>query len=502
MWAKCFRGKSRHLSLARKRCWYDDSLGGGGHPAAAPGNFRDWDCIARARLSSFRPLHERRSEVRNVPPVPSVLRLPDQTGGTIRNRYADMLTTPESSRAPQALLLLAAAVLFAAGCGQDSGAGSGGGAKGGKGGKGGGAAPVVVAQVQKKKVPLVIDAIGLVEPLKTTAVRPQVTGTLMKIAIKEGQDVREGDLLFEIDARPFRNALQTAEADLQKVRVQLENAKAQLGRYRALSAEQMISKEQFQKIQDDVRANEAELLAGESRVANAKLQLEYCSIHAPLSGRTGHIDIHEGDLVRTGDATPLVTINQLSPIYVTFGVPQQHLGAVTRYQAERSLDVRAAPPGAAGTRAEAGELSFIDNAVDSTTGTIRLKGTFPNSSQQLWPGQFVDVTVTLAEPEVLTVPSSAVQASQRGQHVYVVSADQIAELRPVVVERTYENDAVIAKGLSAGETVVIDGQLRVVPGRAVEIKQPAGTAVADDSGGKADRKKGSAKGKAGVKKET
>lgn len=418
-----------------------------------------------------------------------------------------MLTTLERSRASRALLLFAAALLFTVGCGQKPGDGSGsagGTGKGSKGGKGGGAAaPVIIAQAQQKKVPLVIDAIGVVEPLKTTAVRSQVNGTLMKIAIKEGQDVREGDLLFEVDPRPFQNALQTSAADLQKVRVQLETARAQLGRYRTLSTEQMISKEQFQKIQDDVRANEAELLAAESRVANAKLQLEYCSIRAPLAGRTGHIDIHEGDLVRTSDPNPLVTINQISPIYVTFGVPQQHLAAVTRYQAERSLAVRAVPPGAVENQIQSGELSFIDNAVDSTTGTIRLKGTFSNSGRQLWPGQFVDVTVTLAEPDVLTVPTSAVQASQRGQHVYVISADRIAELRPVVIERTHGNDAVVAKGLYAGETVVIDGQLRVVPGRAVEIKQPAGAAVAGDGGEPpGGGKSGGRKGKAGPKKET
>lgn len=392
-------------------------------------------------------------------------------------------------------------LLLLAGCGEQA-ASSKSGAVGGKSGRGGGAAPVVIAQTQKKKVPLVIDAIGLVEPLKTTAVRPQVNGTLLKIAIKEGQDVREGDLLFEIDPRPFRNALQTAEADLQKVQVQLENARAQLARYRALSAEQMISKEQFQKIQDDVRANEAEILAAESRAANAKLQLEYCSIRAPIAGRTGHIDIHEGDLVRMNETTPLVTINQLSPIYVTFGVPQQHLTSVTRYHSERSLRVRAQPPGAGDAKPEAGELSFIDNAVDSTTGTIRLKATFANSGRQLWPGQFVDVTMTLAEPEVLTVPTSAVQASQRGQHVYVISADKIAELRPVVIERTHEADAVVSKGLSAGETVVIDGQLRVVPGRPVEIKQPAGTAVAGDGAGAKQGKATGEKSKATTKKET
>lgn len=390
-----------------------------------------------------------------------------------------------------------AAVLLTSGCADKAPAGPA-----GKAGRGGGAAPVIVAQVQRKVVPLVIEAIGLVEPLKATAVRSQVNGTLQKIAIREGQEVNEGDLLFEIDPRPFRHALQSAEADRQKTRVQLENARDQAARYRALSKDQMISKEQYQKIQDEVRATEAELLSAEARVANAKLQLEYCSIRAPLTGRSGRIDLHEGDLVRSGDTAPLVTINQLSPTDVTFGVPQQHLAAVTRFQAQNALRVLAVPPGLA--QPELGELSFIDNAVDPSTGTIRLKGTFANASRQLWPGQFVDVTVTLAEPEVLAVPTSAVQASQRGQHVYVVTADKIAELRPVVIERTHHDDAVVAKGLAAGETVVIDGQLRVIPGRAVEIKQPASLA-GDDAAAAGTGKKaaaGSGKGKSKVKKET
>ncbi len=370
---------------------------------------------------------------------------------------------------PSALSL----ILLLGGCGGTQQAKADGNSAKGKGGRGGGgAAPVLVGEAVTKKVPLVIDAIGAVEPLRSTSVRSQVTGTLMRIAIKEGQDVREGDLLFEIDPRPFQNALQSAQADMQKGKVQLENARSQMTRYQALNAEQMISKEQFQKMQDDVRTQEAEVAAAESRVAGTRLQLEFCSIHAPLSGRTGHIDVHEGDLVRTNEPAPLVTINQVSPINVTFGVPQQHLSALHRFQAERTLPVEAIPAGD-NEKTEKGELTFIDNAVDSSTGTIKLKGTFANKEHRLWPGQFVNVAVTLAEPQALTVPSSALQTSQTGQHVFVVSADHVAELRPVVVERSFENDAVIAKGLKAGEMVVVDGQLRVVPGRPVQVKQAA-----------------------------
>lgn len=389
---------------------------------------------------------------------------------------------------------MVSALFACAGCGEKAAAsaekGGGPGGKGGKG-KGGGAAPVLVAAVQRQKVPLVVEAIGAVEPIRMTAVRSQVTGVLQKIAFKEGQDVKEGDLLFEIDPRSFRGALNTALADLQKNKVQLETARAQVARYQALSKDQMISKEQFQKIQDDARAAEAEVLAGESKVASAKLQLEFSSIRAPLSGRTGNLNVDEGDLIRANDPGALVTINQVTPIYVTFGVPQQYLAAINRYRAEGSLPVKVIPPGI-DEQPEVGELTFVDNTVDSTTGTIKLKGSFKNEQQRLWPGQFATVTVTLAEPEVLTVAASAVQTSQTGQHVYVVSADRIAELRPVTIERTHEGVSVVAKGLKEGETVVIDGQLRVVPGRPVEIKTPAGSTPAAGKGE-------SAKGKGGAK---
>jgi len=384
--------------------------------------------------------------------------------------------------------------LILAGCGEKAQTAASGGGKAGRGGKGaGGPAPVVVAPVQKKIVPLVIEAIGAVEPMRTTAVRSQVTGILMKIASKEGQDVKEGDLLFEIDPRPFRNALQTAEADLQKARVQLETAHAQVARYSSLTAEQMVSKEQFEKIRDTERSLEAEVLSDEAKVATAKLQLEYCSIRTPLSGRLGNMSVHEGDLVRTNAAdagATLVTINQLSPIYVTFGVPQQYLGAVTRYSASRTLKVEVVPPGL-DEKPEKGELTFMDNMVDSSTGTLKLKGTFENASHRLWPGQFATVTVTLASPEVLTIASSALQTSQTGQHVFVVKPDKTAELRPVVVERSFENLAVIAKGLTEGESVVIDGQLRVNPGKPVEIKESGAAPAGGGRGGKG--KKGGTK---------
>ncbi|MBI4625170.1 MAG: efflux RND transporter periplasmic adaptor subunit [Verrucomicrobia bacterium] len=387
---------------------------------------------------------------------------------------------------------IALALACLSGCGERPQTSAGGG--GGRGGRGGGGpAPVIVSQAQRKVVPLVIDAIGAVESIHTAAIRSQITGTMMKIAIDEGQDVKQGDLLFEIDPRPFRNALQSAEADRQKILVQLENARAQVARYRTLSADAMVSKEQFQKIQDDARALEAQSLASESTVANTRLQLDYCSIRAPFAGRTGNLGGHVGDLVRANEAgVALVTINQLNPIYVTFGVPQQNLTAVNRYRAKGTLEVNVIPPGPDETP-EKGELTFVDNVVDSSTGTIKLKATFANASHRLWPGQFAVVAVTLSSPEVLTIPSSAVQPSQSGQHVFVVKADQTAELRTVTVERTHGNDAVITNGLAEGETVVIDGQLRVVPGRPVEIKQSGAPAGGGSRGGEGGKGRGKGK---------
>ncbi len=393
------------------------------------------------------------------------------------------------------LLLALPAVLLLSACGEAPPAGGAG--KGGKSGKGGGAAPVLVTKVERKVVPLSLEAIGAVEPIRTTAIRSQVTGTLKRRAIREGQDVNAGDLLLEVDPRPFQNALQTAEADLKKSQVQLETARAQVARYRSLSTDQMVSKEQYEKITDAARALEAEVAAVESRLANARLQLEYSSIRAPLTGRTGNIHVHEGDIVRANDSgAPLMTINQLNPIYVTFGVPQQYLAAVSRYRASGTLRVAVVPPGA-DERPEVGDLTFLDNTVDSTTGTIRLKGTFPNKENRLWPGQFATVTLTLASPEVTAVPANALQVSQAGQYVYVVKADQTAEMRMVTVERLAGADAVIAKGLEPGEVIVTEGQLRVLPGRPVEVKSSgAGDAAGKSGKGQKGAKAGAAPGKA------
>jgi multidrug efflux system membrane fusion protein len=344
-------------------------------------------------------------------------------------------------------------------------------------GRGGGAAPVVAGKVERRVVPLTLDAIGAVEPSRTATVRSQVTGTLIKIHFTEGQVVKQGDVLFEIDSRPFQNSLRSAEADLQRIKVQLGTAQAQVDRYRTLNEGALVSQEQFQSIADSARALQSQQLASESAAANARLQLDYCLIRAPLDGRTGNVTVHEGDLIRGNDsAGQLVTVHQISPINVTFGVPQQYFGSLVQYRSQGALKIKVTPPGP-DDRPEEGELTFMDNNVDASTGTLKLKGTFPNPKQRLWPGQFATVTLTLAAPEVLTVASSALQTSQAGQHVFVIKEDKTAELRPVTVERLAGPLAVIAKGVAEGETVVTDGQLRVIPGRPVEIK------TADASGG-------------------
>jgi multidrug efflux system membrane fusion protein len=411
-----------------------------------------------------------------------------------------LLSLRPSARPPRdfarraVLLAVLSALVALTGCGEKSAAPAAAVGGGGRGGRGGGAAPVIVAQAQRKVVPLVIDAIGVVEPIRGAVIRSQITGVLQRIAIQEGQEVKQGDLLFEIDARPFQNTYASAQADREKIRVQLENARAQLERYRNLQRDQLVSKEQFDQIADTERVLAAQALSSESAVANAKLQLDYCSIRAPVSGRSGNLGVREGDLVRANDLGTMITLYQLNPIYVTFGIPQHHLGSLMRYREAGVLKVRVIPPGG-DELADFGELTFVDNTVDPSTGTLKLKGTFLNERRRLWPGQFATVAVTLADPEVLTVPASAIQTAPNSQHVFVVTAEQKAELRPVVVERSDGTVAVIAKGLTEGETVVIDGQLRVISGGSVTVKDPAATGGRSGKEGGAKGKDGKGKGK-------
>ena len=331
--------------------------------------------------------------------------------------------------------------------------------------------PVFVARVGQKTMPVQVRAIGNVEAYSTVSVRAQVTGVIMRVHFKEGQDVKKGDLLFTIDPRPFEAALKQAEANLARDVAQLENALQQARRYGELIKKQYVSQEQYDQIRTNAGALEAVVQADKAAVENAKVQLSYCYIYSPVTGRTGSLLVNEGNLVRVNDATPLLTINQISPIYVSFTLPEQYLPEIKKRMAGDKLRVGATIPQNAEVDEE-GDLSFVDNAVDRTTGTIRLKATFANNSRRLWPGQFVNVVMTLTtQSDAIVIPSQALQTGQEGQHVFVVKPDLTVEPRKVIVSRAVNSEAVIEKGLEPGETVVTDGQFQLAPGVKVEVKE-------------------------------
>ncbi len=332
--------------------------------------------------------------------------------------------------------------------------------------------PVTVAAVAEQPVPIELRAVGTVEPCATVAVRAQVAGELTGVHFAEGQEVKKDDLLFTIDPRPFEAQVHQVEANLARDTAQEENASAQARRYRDLVSRGIATREQLDQITTTATALQATVKADTAAVETARLQLQYATIRAPIAGRTGQLIVQPGNIVKSSDTTPLVVINQLSPIHVTFSVPESDLAALRRYQAVGALGVVAQVPGADDV-AERGTISFIDNAVDRATGTIKVKGTFQNVERHLWPGLFVDVVLTLkTEPRAIVVPSRAVQDGQDGKYVYVVKADRTVESRPVTVARTAGDRAVVTAGLTAGETVVTDGHLRLVAGKRVSIQGP------------------------------
>jgi multidrug efflux system membrane fusion protein len=278
-------------------------------------------------------------------------------------------------------------------------------------------------------------------------------------------------LLFSLDKRPFQAALQQAQANLARDRAQAQIAEVQAQRYAKLFQEGVVAKEQFDQLKANAEAAQASVRADEASAEYDKLQLQYCSIYSPVDGRTGALMVHVGNLVKANDVPILIVINQIQPIYVDFSIPEQYLAEVKRYMAAGKLTVEADLAG--NPPPEMGVLSFVDNTVDQTTGTIKLKGTFTNAQRRLWPGQFVNTVLRLAEQEnAVVVPSQAVQTGQDGNYVFVVKANQTAESRKVVVERAQGAETVIAQGLVPGETVVTDGQLRLVDGSKVQVKVP------------------------------
>ncbi len=328
--------------------------------------------------------------------------------------------------------------------------------------------PVTAGTVVRRTMPLDFRAIGHVEAIETVAVKARIGGALQQILFSEGDTVKAGTTLFVIDPRPTQAVLRRAEAQLARDQAMLDKAESDVKRYADLVTQDYVTKEQYDQINADAAALRAAVEADRAAIDSARLDLEYCTITAPVTGRTGVLSVKVGDLVKANADAGMVTINRIRPIYVTFSAPAHRLAEVLAHR-ETRIVVAVTLPGD-DTPAATGELSFIDNAVDAATGTIRLKGTFANPDERLWPGQFVDVIVTLGDqPDRVVCPAPAVQTGQQGQYVFVVKDDQTVEQRAIRVDRMDESDAVVADGLSGGETVVTDGQLRLVPGAAVEI---------------------------------
>jgi multidrug efflux system membrane fusion protein len=385
--------------------------------------------------------------------------------------------------------------------------------------------PVEVTAVVQKTVPVQLRAIGNVQAYSTVSVKSQIAGQLMRVYFKEGQDAKTGELLFMIDPRTFEAALKQAEANLERDMAQVkeaeadleknialvkqaesnlekdtaeaENAEVEAKRYEFLVERKVVAKDQYDQFRTNaealdasVRADQATLESAKAAVRvsqaavenaeatvradravveNARIQLGYCSIRSPMNGRTGSLIVQEGNTIKENDVT-MVVINQITPVYVTFSVPEQYLAEIKKYMAGGKLEVEAVIPNDE-ARPENGTISFIDNTIDPATATIRLKGTFANKEKRLWPGQFVRVVLTLTEvPNAIMVPSQAIQTGQEGQYVFVVKPDLTVESRPVVLGLILKNETVIQKGLNPGENVVTDGQLHLYPGAKVEIK--------------------------------
>jgi len=362
------------------------------------------------------------------------------------------------------------------------------------------AVPVTVAQVVSRNVPLQVHAIGTMEAFSTVSIKSMVSGEVVKVHFTQGQEVKKGSLLFEIDPRSFEADLQSSEANLardnaalmeakanlERDSAQAENASVQKNRYRLLVEKGVATKEQADQMNTNaeaaaaaVRADQAAInSAGEAiradraAIEQAKIQLGYCKIYSPIDGRAGALMVDQGNIVKANDAA-MVVINQVQPIYADFAVPEQYLPEIRRYMSAGKLKVEALPQNDISSE---GFLSFVDNTVDSVTGTIKLKATFRNAAERLWPGQFVNVAVTLVtRPNAIVVPNEAVQSGQEGSFVYVVKPDLTVEARPIKEGEVAGDETVVVSGLRPGEKVVTDGQLQLVPGARIEVKNAVET---------------------------
>ena len=349
-------------------------------------------------------------------------------------------------------------------------------------------APVVVSTAEQRDVPLQLLAIGNVEAYQTVQVRSMVNGQIAGVHFKDGQDVRRGELLFSLDKRPFQAALDQAIGNLKRDQAQLANSELQARRYTDLEKQGIVSRELGEQQRTQEQSYSSAVEADKAAVEAARVQLGYADIRSPIDARTGAVLIQLGNLVKANDTPYLVQLNQVQPIYVTFTIPETRLDEVRRFAADH-LKVYAYAKGQTTDAAE-GVLSFIDNGVDPQTGTVKLKATFQNKDRKLWPGEFVDVVLNLStQKNAVVVPTKAIQSGQQGDYIFVVKNDT-AEARPVVTHGSYKNLTLVSKGVAPGETVIVDGQVRVVPNGKVVVQSAApadtthnaSTSVADGSG--------------------
>lgn len=329
--------------------------------------------------------------------------------------------------------------------------------------------PVLVGDVRAADMPVRLSAIGTVEAVETVSVRAQASGQVLEVGFQEGHPVTKGQVLYRLDPAPLQAALAQAQAALARDRAQLVQAQADARRYQDLLAQGFVSRQQAEQMSSSVAALEATVQADQAMVENARVQLSYATITSPLSGVAGDRAIDVGNLVRAGDITPLVVINRVSPVRVSFTVPQGEIDRIRRFQAQAPIRVEATPRGG---RTVSGKVVFLDNAVDPSTGTLRLKAEFPNESGTLVPGQFADVVLTLTtERGRIVAPAQSVQPSQKGHYAFVVNPDETVSQRHVTVDRMQDDLAVVTAGLEPGERVVIDGMLQLRDGGKVEVRK-------------------------------
>lgn len=332
------------------------------------------------------------------------------------------------------------------------------------------AVPVVVATVERTAIPERIDAIGTVQPIASVAVKSRVDGQIAEVKIADGQSVKAGDVLFVLDTRSAVAQLKQAEANLARDHAQLDNAKRDVARFKPLTEKEFVSRQQFDQVSTTAATMDANMRADEAAVDNLRVQLTYYTITSPIDGRVGVISLKTGNAVKANDTISLVLINQMKPIYVSYSVPQRELPGIRAALNAGKVPVAATAP-ADPSGPVNGRLDVIDNQIDATTGTISLKAVFENANERLWPGEFVNVQTTLrTDPNAIVAPATAIQVGQNGSYCYVVKDDNTVEYRPVTVSRTIEGQSVIEKGLTEGERVVTDGQLRLTNGSRINIR--------------------------------